>query len=218
MPELETAPSGVYDVVKRAVDCVLAAVLLLCAAPLLAVCAVAVRLGSPGPVLYRQERVGEGGKVFQLMKLRTMYHGAGAASHKEYVAAYIQGTAERQQAGNTEIFKLVQDPRITSFGRWLRRTSIDELPQLWNVLRGDLSLVGPRPPIPYELEHYQPEHFQRLGVKPGVTGLWQVSGRNRTTFEEMVALDLAYIRTRSLLTDARILLRTVSVVLAGNGA
>jgi lipopolysaccharide/colanic/teichoic acid biosynthesis glycosyltransferase len=203
-------PRVSYTALKRLLDVVAAVLLLLFLAPLLALCALAIRLESPGPVLFRQQRVGEGGRLFTMLKLRSMYASADVKAHRDYVASFIHGRA--QPAAQEGLFKLVADPRVTRVGRWLRRTSLDELPQLWNVLRGEMSLVGPRPPIAYELEHYQPAHFGRLRAKPGITGLWQVSGRNRTTFEQMVALDLEYIQTRSLGMDLWILLRTIPVV------
>ncbi len=202
---------------KRFCDIAIASFLLVCLAPILAVCALAIRLDSPGSILYRQQRVGKGGKIFTLLKFRSMYAGVDSAPHRAFVAAFIQGRADRQATGTGEVYKLVNDARITRVGRWLRRTSLDELPQLWNVLRGDMSLVGPRPPIPYELEHYQPAHLQRLGVTPGITGLWQVTGRNSTTFEEMVALDLDYIQRWSLALDWHILLKTIPVVFGRHG-
>jgi lipopolysaccharide/colanic/teichoic acid biosynthesis glycosyltransferase len=182
------------------------------------ICALAIRLESSGPLLFRQERVGERGKRFRLLKFRSMVANADATPHREYVAAFIRGTAERQGGKGAAVYKLARDPRVTRVGRLMRRTSLDELPQLWNVLRGDMSLVGPRPPIPYELEHYQKVHLGRLAVKPGITGLWQVSGRSSTSFEAMVDMDLAYIQQRSLGLDLRILLKTIPVVLSARSA
>jgi lipopolysaccharide/colanic/teichoic acid biosynthesis glycosyltransferase len=134
------------------------------------------------------------------------------------VTAFIRGQAPTFDTADGRVYKLVTDKRVTRVGRWLRRTSLDELPQLWNVLRGEMSLVGPRPPTPYEVSQYGPEHFRRLAVKPGITGLWQVSGRSTTTFEEMVALDLEYIRRRSLWLDLKILLKTIPAVFSARGA
>jgi exopolysaccharide biosynthesis polyprenyl glycosylphosphotransferase len=217
LPAVSASPR-LYLVVKRLLDLVVAALLLLVLAPLLLCCALAVRLDSPGPILFRQQRVGERGKVFTMLKFRSMTANVDPTPHREYVTAFIQGKATPQETERAKLFKLGNDRRITRVGRILRRTSLDELPQLWNVLRGEMSLVGPRPPILYELEHYQPAHLQRLAVKPGMTGLWQVSGRSQTTFEEMVALDLDYIRRRSLGLDLQILLRTIPVVLSRQGA
>lgn len=206
----------VYRTAKRAFDIVGAAALLIALAPLIAICALAVRRSSPGPIIFRQDRVGERGKIFVFLKFRSMYVASDTAPHREYAAAFIKGQAQQQSA--VPLFKLGNDRRITPVGHWLRRTSLDELPQLWNVLRGEMSLVGPRPPIPYELEHYGPEQIQRLAVKPGLTGLWQVSGRSRTTFEQMVALDLEYIRRQSFGLDLLILLRTIPTVIASRDA
>ncbi|TAK34880.1 MAG: sugar transferase [Chloroflexota bacterium] len=210
--------SAFYAAAKRWVDIVVSALLLVILAPVLGICALAVRLDSPGPVLFRQQRVGEQQKPFTMLKFRSMFASNDARLHKEYTAAFIQGKAQTNESGDGAVFKIVDDPRITRVGLWLRRSSLDELPQLWNVLMGEMSLVGPRPPIPYEVAHYQPAHLGRLAVKPGITGLWQVSGRSVTTFEQMVAIDLEYIRTRSLALDTAILLKTIPVVLLARGA
>jgi exopolysaccharide biosynthesis polyprenyl glycosylphosphotransferase len=199
-----------YAALKRVMDVCAAVLLLVCLAPVFLLCALAIRIDSPGPVFFRQQRVGHAGRLFSMLKFRSMRTGADPAVHREYVVAYITGQVrpDAQQG----IYKLAGDPRVTRVGAWLRRTSLDELPQLWNVLRGEMSLVGPRPPLPYEVEHYQPAHLVRLHAKPGITGLWQVSGRNRTTFEQMVALDAEYIRRRSLSLDLQILVKTIPVV------
>jgi lipopolysaccharide/colanic/teichoic acid biosynthesis glycosyltransferase len=145
---------------------------------------------------------------------------ASATIHREYVTSFIKGNGQSQPSvGSSAVFKLTKDPRITPFGHFLRKTSLDELPQLWNVLRGDMSLVGPRPPLQYEVEQYQPWHLRRvLEAKPGITGLWQVKGRSRTTFDDMVRLDLRYARTSSVWTDVKILIATPGAVIAGKGA
>jgi lipopolysaccharide/colanic/teichoic acid biosynthesis glycosyltransferase len=191
-----------------------ASLLIIILSPLMLVLAVLVWRSSPGPILFRQERVGAQGRRFQFLKFRSMRADADPTLHQQYVAAFIRGQAEKaaEGEGDATLYKLSDDPRITPTGRWLRRTSLDELPQLFNVIHGEMSLVGPRPPIPYELEHYQKEQFRRLAVKPGITGLWQVSGRSRTTFDEMVDLDLDYIQDASFLTDLRILFKTIPVV------
>jgi len=148
-----------------------------------------------------------------------MFANADHALHRDYVSWFIQTSGQAQAGGHNGVFKLTHDPRITPIGRLLRKTSLDELPQFLNVLTGEMSLVGPRPPIPYELEQYKPWHCRRvLDAKPGITGLWQVSGRSRTTFDEMVRLDLRYARTRSLWTDIKILLATPRAVISGKGA
>jgi lipopolysaccharide/colanic/teichoic acid biosynthesis glycosyltransferase len=201
-------------VFKRALDIVLALVGLLLVLPVLLLTMLAVRLDSPGPALFRQIRVGTNGRRFQLYKLRTMRHGNDDRAHREYVAQLINGNGERQH----DLFKLVDDPRITRIGRMLRKLSIDELPQLWNVLTGDMSLVGPRPPLPHEVELYPASAWDRLRVKPGVTGLWQISGRCELSFEQMVALDVRYWRRWTPLSDIRIILKTPRTVLSRRGA
>jgi lipopolysaccharide/colanic/teichoic acid biosynthesis glycosyltransferase len=207
----------------RALDVAVSAVLLLVLLPVFVALAVAIRLDSSGRALYRQRRVGRNQEPFTVNKFRTMHSGAGHETHREFVIGLIAARelapgethAERDQ---TNFFKMANDTRVTRVGRFLRKSSLDELPQLWNVLRGDMSLVGPRPPIPYEVEHYPPHWFDRFAVKPGMTGLWQVSGRSELGLEEMIALDVEYARTRSLWLNVKILARTVPVVFAGRGA
>jgi lipopolysaccharide/colanic/teichoic acid biosynthesis glycosyltransferase len=206
-----------YPALKRPFDLVVAGLLLAVLSPLLLVIALLVCLTSRGPILFRQERVGEGGRRFRMLKFRSMSADAPTDPHRDYAVAYIQGLAPQLASEQGLLYKLASDPRVTPVGRILRKLSLDELPQLWNVVRGEMSLVGPRPPLPYEVELYQPAHRARLEATPGMTGLWQVSGRNRTTFEEMVALDLEYIERCSLAFDLRILARTIPVVLFGDG-
>ncbi len=209
----------IYDAIKRALDVIGSLTLLVMLSPLLMLIAALVKLGSPGPVLFRQVRIGQMMKPFTMLKFRTMYLNADHKVHHEFVSGFIKASGQVHEPGKTGIFKLTKDPRVTPVGRLLRKTSLDELPQLWNVLRGDMSLVGPRPPLPYELEQYEPWHRRRvLEAKPGITGLWQVAGRSRTTFDEMVRLDLRYARTRSLWTDIKILLATPAAVISGKGA
>jgi exopolysaccharide biosynthesis polyprenyl glycosylphosphotransferase len=210
--------SPLYRIAKRLLDVTVSATVLVILAPVFAACAIAVWRSSPGPIIFRQERVGLRGQTFTFLKFRSMYHRADAAPHREYVTAFIRGEAAQQDDGDKQVYKLVTDTRVTPVGRLLRRTSLDELPQFWSVLRGDMSLVGPRPPIPYEVEHYRPDQLARLGVKPGITGLWQISGRSSTTFAEMVALDLLYIKQQSFWFDVAILLRTIPAVLSTRGA
>ena len=203
-------------VLKRSVDIIgsLFSIILFSPVFFLAICA--IKLTSKGPVFYKQDRVGEFGNRFSLIKFRSMYVNNSSEIHKEYVKKLIAGQAERKEGG---AFKITNDPRITPLGRWMRRTSVDELPQFINVLRGEMSLVGPRPPLAYEVEAYDLWHRRRLlGIKPGITGLWQVNGRCRTKFDEMVRLDLQYMREQSLLLDLKILLRTPGAVLSGDGA
>jgi exopolysaccharide biosynthesis polyprenyl glycosylphosphotransferase len=219
IPPIELSYRGWwYRASKRLFDLIVASLLIVILLPVFLICAYLVWRSSPGPIIFRQPRVGAQGRQFTFLKFRSMRVHADATPHREYVAKFINGQAEQQPANKGSMFKLVEDPRVTPVGRILRRTSLDELPQLFNVVRGNMSLVGPRPPIPYELEHYRPEHYRRLAVKPGITGFWQVNGRSHTTFEEMIALDIEYIRCASFLTDLRVLLRTVPVVLNQQGA
>ena len=208
-----------YDVAKRAIDTVISLALLALLSPLFLVIAALVKLTSSGPVFFRQERVGQLMKPFMMLKFRTMQVNTDDAIHHEFVSSFIKSSSQAVSAGQNGLFKIANDPRVTPVGRVLRRTSLDELPQLWNVLRGDMSLVGPRPPLAYEVEQYQSWHRRRvLEAKPGVTGLWQVTGRSRTTFDEMVRLDIRYARTYSVWTDIKILLATPRAVISGKGA
>jgi len=218
-PHAARSRPGLYDAGKRAQDILVSATLLLALLPVLLLIAVLVKSGSRGPVFFAQTRIGHRMKLFRMFKFRTMKCDADPALHHEFVSAFIRARDQRGASGAARVFKLTNDPRVTPVGRLLRKTSLDELPQLWNVLRGEMSLVGPRPPLPYELEQYETWHRRRvLEAKPGMTGLWQVSGRSRTTFDEMVRLDLRYARTRSLWTDMKILLATPAAVFSGKGA
>jgi lipopolysaccharide/colanic/teichoic acid biosynthesis glycosyltransferase len=206
------------EAAKRGLDILGSLLLLALFAPLLLAIFVVVKWTSPGPSLFRQVRVGRGGEPFTMLKFRTMYADAGHGVHQEYVTWFIKSSG-RQPCNGHDVFKLTNDTRITPAGRFLRRTSLDELPQFWNVLRGDMSLVGPRPPLPFEVEQYEPWHRRRvLEAKPGVTGPWQVFGRSRTTFDEMVRLDLRYARTHCLWTDIKILAATPHAMVSGKGA
>ena len=203
------------DRAKRALDITGSLALLALFSPAMLAAYIAVKLSSPGPVLFRQERVGRRGDPFTMLKFRSMRTDAGHAIHKDYVTWFIT-SSDKQPRADGEVFKLTADPRITRVGHWLRKTSLDELPQFLNVLRGDMSLVGPRPPLPFEVDKYQPWHRRRvLDAKPGITGMWQVKGRSRTTFDEMVRMDLEYARTRSLWTDIRILAATPRAMVKG---
>ena len=208
--------------VKRTFDIVVSAGSLLVLSPLMLALAVAVKLTSHGPVLYAQERIGLDGRPFKFYKFRTMQNGADTSAHCDYMHALINGEAETRtqsvEGEEEEVFKLVDDPRVTKVGRQLRRYSLDELPQLWNVFIGDMSLVGPRPPLPYEVAAYQPWHRRRLEVKPGITGVWQVDGRSRVSFDDMVFQDILYDCSRDALVDASLCLRTVPAALLGHGA
>lgn len=205
------------DLACRLLDLIVAAAALVVLAPLLLVIAVVIKLESAGPVVFRQKRVGRSLRVFTVNKFRTMRAGAAHDAHRLFVQGLIAGDHPPEVAGRPR-FKMTSDDRITRVGRILRRTSLDELPQLWNVLRGDMSLVGPRPPIDYEVERYPAHWFARFQVKPGLTGLWQVSGRCELTLEQMIALDLEYVRRRSVILNMWILLRTVPAVLSLRGA
>ncbi len=206
--------------IKRLMDIVgsLAAVVLF--APLFLLVAVLVKLGSKGPVLYKQERLGQFGNPFSFLKFRSMYANNDPKIHREFMKRVISGDHDGETEGEKKkVYKMTNDPRITRVGRFLRRTSLDELPQLFNVLTGEMSLVGPRPPLAYECQEYEIWHRRRvLEVKPGMTGLWQVKGRSRVRFDDMVRLDLQYVRTWSLWLDIQILLKTPLAVLLGGDA
>ena len=207
--------------IKRVMDIVGSLLALIVLSPIFLAIGVAIKLTSKGPVIFRQERLGQFGKSFTFLKFRSMHENNDAHIHQEYVRQLIAGKAEKQPSnGNGEgHFKLTRDPRITRVGSFLRKTSLDELPQFVNVLKGEMSLVGPRPPIPYEVESYAVWHRRRLlEAKPGITGLWQVSGRSRVKFDDMVRLDLQYARNWSPWMDLKILLRTPVAVVFGEGA
>lgn len=204
--------------VKRTMDIIVSSLLILLLLPTFLIIALLIKITSPGPVFFRQERVGQYGRRFMFLKFRSMKVNNDHSVHKEYVKQLIAGRAEKISAsGNGEgVYKLANDRRITPIGKFLRRTSLDEIPQFINVLRGEMSLVGPRPPIPYELVAYQTWHRRRLlHVKPGITGLWQVMGRSKVTFDDMVRLDLRYAASWSPWLDLKILLRTPAAVLKG---
>jgi lipopolysaccharide/colanic/teichoic acid biosynthesis glycosyltransferase len=222
-PDLEQRQESnrVGRVSKRMVDILGSLSLLTLLSPVFLVAAAAIKLTSRGPVLFRQKRIGEHGTPFTFLKFRSMYANNDSREHEEYVRRLIGGNAEKKSAGDNGagVFKLTNDPRITPVGRILRRSSMDELPQLINVLRGEMSLVGPRPPLPYEVEAYATWHRRRLlEAKPGITGLWQVYGRSRVEFDDMVRLDLRYARDCSPLLDLKILLQTPKAVISGDGA
>lgn len=208
-------------ILKRVLDIAGSGLFVLLGAPLGLIIALAIKASSKGPVLFRQQRVGQHGKCFTFLKFRSMYVDNDHGVHKEYVTKLISNQTEAVPAnGNgTTVYKITNDKRVTRVGRFLRRTSLDELPQFLNVLMGDMSLVGPRPPIPYELAAYQTWHRRRLlEVKPGITGLWQVTGRSRVDFDEMVRLDLRYATSWSPWLDMKILVRTPLAVIKGSGA
>lgn len=210
---------GLNFALKRAFDVAVGTLLLIAAAPFLIAGALAIRFLDGGPILFRQTRIGMRGRPFSMLKLRTMRSAANDSSHRDYVRQWIrQGESAAQDgSGGARVFKLAHDQRVTAVGRWLRRFSVDELPQLINVIRGEMSLIGPRPALPYELELYEPWHLRRLQAAPGITGLWQVSGRNHLSFDEMVRLDVQYLQSWSFAGDLRILARTLPALLRGGG-
>jgi lipopolysaccharide/colanic/teichoic acid biosynthesis glycosyltransferase len=208
-------------VIKRVIDVVCTSLILICSGPLFLVIALAIKASSKGPVLFRQQRIGQYGKAFTFLKFRSMYVNNDDSVHRDYVKKLIANEANRQMSNDKShnSYKIMDDKRVTSVGRLLRRSSMDELPQLLNVLRGDMSLVGPRPPLLYEVAVYQTWHRRRvLEVKPGITGLWQVTGRSRVQFDEMVRLDLRYATSWSPWLDFKILMLTPLAVIRGEGA
>jgi len=210
-----------FQVMKRVMDVIGSFAALICLSPVLLAIATAIKLTSEGPILFRQKRIGQYGEPFTFLKFRSMRVNNDAREHREYVQKLIAGKADKQPSnGNAAgVYKLTKDPRVTRVGSFLRRTSLDELPQFFNVLQGKMSLVGPRPPVPYEVEAYDVWHRSRLlEAKPGITGLWQVNGRSRVKFDDMVRLDLRYARTWSPWMDLKILLRTPGAVVLGEGA
>jgi lipopolysaccharide/colanic/teichoic acid biosynthesis glycosyltransferase len=220
---VEQAPTGARSsglqalstaAARRTLDIVVAGVLLLLLAVPLIALVVIIRLDSKGPALFRQRRVGRNRRSFTMLKFRTMYRDADVAPHREYVRSLIDGTGNENKG---QLYKLSVDDRITRVGKVLRRWSLDELPQLINVLFGQMALVGPRPVIPYEVEMYPDAYLRRFKVKPGLTGLWQVSGRNERTYDEMVRFDIEYAESASLMLDLRILAKTMPVVLGRQG-
>jgi lipopolysaccharide/colanic/teichoic acid biosynthesis glycosyltransferase len=222
-PDLSGGGSKKYlpQAIKRVIDIAGSSALLLLLGPIFAAIALAIKLTSRGPVIFRQERLGQFGARFKCLKFRTMSADNNPGIHQEYIQRFIAGRSgsDNTEPGKPAVYKITNDPRVTWIGRFLRKTSLDELPQFYNVLRGEMSLVGPRPPVPYEFEVYDIWHRRRvLEVKPGVTGLWQVSGRSRTCFDDMVRLDVRYSQSWSLLLDLRILIATPRAVLSGEGA
>jgi len=204
--------------VKRAIDILFSLAVIILGMPFYLAIALLIKLTSEGPVLFVQDRVGRDGQPFKFYKFRTMLVDNSDASHRNFAEAFIKGRLMSEEAeSDRPVFKLQNDPRVTSIGRFLRKSSLDELPQFINVLRGEMTLVGPRPPLAYELAHYKEWHRGRLAVKPGLTGLWQVSGRSTVPFDEMVMLDLYYIENWSLALDLKIIARTIPVMLFGFG-
>jgi lipopolysaccharide/colanic/teichoic acid biosynthesis glycosyltransferase len=221
-----------YFLWKRTVDIVVSATLLVLFSPLMLLIAILIKLDTSGPAIFSQQRVGARRRTtngrtdweveyFSCYKFRSMVANADAKLHQAYVQAFIKNdnaAMAAAQGTETHVRKLVKDPRITRVGKWLRKSSLDELPQLWNILKGDMSLVGPRPSIPYEVETYEPWHRRRLDAKPGLTGLWQVTARSSANFDEAVELDIEYIDRQSIWLDLWILVKTPLAVLASKGA
>jgi lipopolysaccharide/colanic/teichoic acid biosynthesis glycosyltransferase len=221
-----------YEMLKRVMDIVIASAMLLLALPVMIVCAIAVKLDSGGPIIFSQERVGlaQGRKGkwetrgFMVYKFRTMHTNNSSESHQAFIKAMMEKDEETMAKLNGGVldaknkFKMTRDPRITRVGAFLRKTSLDELPQLFNVLNGTMSLVGPRPALPYEVNMYKPEYMGRLAAKPGITGWWQVFGRSQVGFDEIMAMDLHYVRSRSLLLDLKLIVLTPIAILQGKGA
>jgi lipopolysaccharide/colanic/teichoic acid biosynthesis glycosyltransferase len=201
-----------YPIAKRMFDVVVAAIMLIVLAPVMAVVALAIRLDSPGPIIFRQTRIGKNHRPFTFYKFRSMYSKVDAAVHQQFVRNLINGSSSCAN------YKLTGDKRITRVGALIRKTSLDELPQLFNVIKGDMSMVGPRPPIPYEVAEYKDWHHRRLSVTPGITGLWQVRGRSLVSFDDMVKMDIAYAEQRSITLDVSLFVQTVPAVLSGRGA
>ena len=222
-PRLRAVPSEITPAaasrMKRAMDVVISGALLTLTAPIWLAIAATLKASSPGPVLFRQERIGLNGQPFTMLKFRSMREGVSAEAHRLFVQGMIRPPrADVVAADGEAVYKLSSDSRTTSVGRFLRRTSLDELPQLINVVRGEMSLVGPRPPLPYEVDDYESWQHARLSVRPGMTGVWQVSDRYRLPYYEMCRLDVEYVSTWSLARDLEILLRTPAAMISRDGA
>ncbi len=209
--------SSNYRFLKRTLDIVLT---LLLFPLLLLVClilAVAIRLDSKGPIFFKQKRAGQNGVEFDFVKFRSMYVDTDDSAHRNAIKHYMNGEALNGHTSTATLYKLADDPRVTKVGRFIRKTSLDEIPQFINVLRGEMSLVGPRPPLPYEVEGYSARDLLRLCGKPGLTGYWQVYGRSRVPFAEMVEMDTAYLQRQSILHDLKLIILTIPVMLFGSG-
>lgn len=213
---VEAYNANLNNVFKRLLDIVFSFIAIVLTSPLMLVIAAAIKIDSKGPVIFKQKRLGKNGKPFMFYKFRSMYTNADDKIHREYLKNLIKNGKAAENGGKEGVYKIVDDPRITRVGRFIRKTSLDELPQLFNVLKGDMSLVGPRPGLPYEFEEYEDWHKERIKVLPGITGLWQVSGRNALTFEDMIVLDLYYIENMSPWFDLQIMLKTIPVLVFGD--
>lgn len=209
-------PKKSYLWAKRVLDVIFTLLILLPLCMVIVLVAIAIRLETEGPVFFRQRRVGQNGVEFNIYKFRSMYHNSDDSLHRQVITKYLANQALNSDI-ETPRYKLSNDPRVTKVGRLIRKTSIDELPQFFNVLRGEMSLVGPRPPVPYEVELYSPREHLRLCGKPGLTGTWQVYGRSRVSFESMVEMDIQYLRQQSLLQDIKLIFLTIPVMIFGRG-
>jgi lipopolysaccharide/colanic/teichoic acid biosynthesis glycosyltransferase len=206
---------------KRSIDILGSLLGLLIFSPVFLIASIAIKITSAGPVFFRQERVGKGGKSFKIYKFRTMTVKSDESEHREYMKQFIHGQAEavKDETNGHKVFKLANDARVTPIGKFLRKSSLDEVPQFINVLLGDMSLVGPRPPIPYEVKEYSLWHRRRvLESKPGITGYWQIEGRSMTSFDGMVRMDINYINNRSTLFDLKVIIKTPLALLTSKGA
>ncbi|HLZ60627.1 MAG TPA: sugar transferase [Ktedonosporobacter sp.] len=206
-----------YLLTKRLFDVIFTLLILLPLCLITAIVSILIRLDSKGPIFFRQKRIGVQGTEFEMLKFRSMYVNHDDALHRTAVKRYMNGETLNSKAHASLSYKLEDDPRITRVGRFIRKTSIDELPQFFNVLRGDMTLVGPRPPVPYEVELYQARDWLRLSGKPGLTGYWQVYGRSQVSFQEMVEMDIAYLQSQSFWEDMKLITRTIPVMLKGCG-
>jgi len=216
-PTESTLVASRYLPLKRVLDVLVSAACLVLFSPLMLALAIGIRIASPGPILYRQQRIGKGGKPFAMLKFRSMQIGNNPDLHREYVQKLIKENIHPQALGKSSL-KIVGDPRITGMGKYLRKFSLDELPQFLNVLRGEMSIVGPRPSLPYEYEIYEEWHKQRLFVLPGITGYWQVMAHNTVTFDAMVRIDLSYMKSMNFWLDLKIMLLTPVEMIRGKGA
>ena len=203
-----------YPIMKRLIDFAISSIMMIFAAPIMLIVALAIRLDSPGPIIFRQTRIGKDHRPFTFYKFRSMYHKSDCAVHQQFIKGLINGEAPKGAC----TYKLAADKRITRVGKFIRKTSLDELPQLFNIIKGDMSMVGPRPPIPYEVAEYKDWHHRRLTVTPGLTGYWQVRGRSSVAFDDMVKMDITYVEQRSLLLDMVLFFQTIPAVLSGRGA
>ena len=206
-----------YIRVKRILDIVFTLLILIPLFIVIAICAALIRIDSKGPIFFRQKRIGMNGVEFDMFKLRSMYVDFDDSVHREFIKQYINGARLNGKVNSDNLYKLVDDPRVTRVGRFIRKYSIDELPQFINVLRGEMTLVGPRPPLPYEVEEYSSRDMIRLSGKPGLTGTWQVYGRSRVPFKKMVEMDVEYLREQSILQDLKLIVLTLPVMLRGRG-